>query len=428
MSTAEQHLARTIDSLRALIDDPALPEDVRRALAPEFTEIEALIDKLEHGELHVAVFGRVSVGKSALLNALLGAAHFTVGVLHGTTTAREAARWLRIGDSGVHLIDTPGIDEIDGAERERLAHQVAGRADLVLFVVDGDLTATEGEALRLLATERRPMLLVLNKADQYTAGERAALVERLAEKSCGLVAPGAVLAASALPAPRRVIRIDARGQEQESIERPAPDVAALRERIYEVLAREGRTLAALNAGLFAGRISDQLGERLIAVRAGIAEKLIRNYALGKGVAVGLTPVPVADLAAAAALDVALVMHLGHVYGLPLTRAEAGELVLKIAAQVAALMGAIWGVNFLASTLKGISAGLSTALTAGAQGALAYFATYITGRAAEAYFQAGKSWGERGPKRVVEEILSGLDRDSILKDARTEILARLKGSR
>lgn len=428
MSTPEQHLARTIDSLRALIDDPALPEDVRRALAPEFTEIEALIDKLEHGELHVAVFGRVSVGKSALLNALLGAAHFTVGVLHGTTTAREAARWSRIGDSGVHLIDTPGIDEIDGAERERLAHQVAGRADLVLFVVDGDLTATEGEALRLLAAERRPMLLVLNKADQYTAGERAALVERLAEKSRGLIAPGAVLAASALPAPRRVIRIDASGQEQESIERPAPDVAALRERIYEVLAREGKTLAALNAGLFAGRISDQLGERLIAVRAGIAEKLIRNYALGKGVAVGLTPVPVADLAAAAALDVALVMHLGHVYGLPLTRAEAGELVLKIAAQVAALMGAIWGVNFLASTLKGISAGLSTALTAGAQGALAYFATYITGRAAEAYFQAGKSWGERGPKRVVEEILSGLDRDSILKDARTEILARLKGSR
>lgn len=428
MSTPEQHLARTIDSLRALIDDPALPEDVRRALAPEFTEIEALIDKLEHGELHVAVFGRVSVGKSALLNALLGAAHFTVGVLHGTTTAREGARWSRIGDSGVHLIDTPGIDEIDGAERERLAHQVAGRADLVLFVVDGDLTATEGEALRLLAAERRPMLLVLNKADQYTADERAALLERLAEKSRGLVAPGAVLAASALPAPRRVIRIDASGQEQESIERPAPDVAALRERIYGVLAREGKTLAALNAGLFAGRISDQLGERLIAVRAGIAEKLIRNYALGKGVAVGLTPVPVADLAAAAALDVALVMHLGHVYGLPLTRAEAGELVLKIAAQVAALMGAIWGVNFLASTLKGISAGLSTALTAGAQGALAYFATYITGRAAEAYFQAGKSWGERGPKRVVEEILSGLDRDSILKDARTEILARLKGSR
>jgi GTP-binding protein Era len=195
--------------------------------------------------------------------------------------------------------------------------------------------------------------------------------------------------------------------------------------MYEVLASEGKTLSALNAGLFAGRLSDEVGRRLTEVRADVADKLIRNYALGKGVAVGMNPVPLADLAAAAGLDIALVMHIGHVYGLPLTKAEAGELVLKIAAQIAVLMGAIWGVNVLASALKGISAGLSTALTAGAQGALAYFSTYLTGRAAQAYLANGKSWGEKGPKRVVEDILGSLDRDSILKDARAEILARLK---
>jgi hypothetical protein len=137
-------------------------------------------------------------------------------------------------------------------------------------------------------------------------------------------------------------------------------------------------------------------------------------------------VPLADLAAAAGLDVALVVHLSQVYGLPLTKAEAGELVLKIASQIALLMGAIWGVNAIASALKGISAGLSTALTAGAQGALAYFATYLTGRAAQSYLANGKSWGEAGPKRVVEDILKNLDRDSILRDARAEILAKLRG--
>ena len=46
-------------------------------------------------------------------------------------------------------------------------------------------------------------------------------------------------------------------------------------------------------------------------------------------------------------------------------------------------------------------------------------------AATPYLANGKSWGEKGPKRVVEEILDSLDRDSILKDARAEILARLK---
>ena len=55
----------------------------------------------------------------------------------------------------------------------------------------------------------------------------------------------------------------------------------------------------------------------------------------------------------------------------------------------------------------------------------YAGTYLTGRAAQSYLANGKSWGERGPKRVVEDILGSLDRDSILRDARAEILAKLK---
>ena len=70
-------------------------------------------------------------------------------------------------------------------------------------------------------------------------------------------------------------------------------------------------------------------------------------------------------------------------------------------------------------------GLSTALTATAQGALAWYATLLALRAAENYRRT-KSWGERGPKRVVTEIVQSLNRDSVLREAREEILARLKG--
>jgi hypothetical protein len=120
------------------------------------------------------------------------------------------------------------------------------------------------------------------------------------------------------------------------------------------------------------------------------------------------------------------MHLGRVYGLPLTRREAGNLIGVISAQLAALMGAIWGVHLVASALKGMSAGLSTVVTAGAQGALAWYATELVGRAADRYLVAGKSWGDLGPKKVVSEIVESLDRDSILREARGEILARLRG--
>jgi hypothetical protein len=64
------------------------------------------------------------------------------------------------------------------------------------------------------------------------------------------------------------------------------------------------------------------------------------------------------------------------------------------------------------------------LTAGAQGALAWYATTLIAKAAERYLAAGKSWGEHGPKRAVRDIVESLDRDSILRDARSEILARL----
>lgn len=83
---AEHAQARMVDSLRRLLDDATIPPAIREELAGDFGRIESMLERLERGELHVAVFGRVSAGKSALGNALLGREAFTVGVLHGTTT------------------------------------------------------------------------------------------------------------------------------------------------------------------------------------------------------------------------------------------------------------------------------------------------------------------------------------------------------
>jgi hypothetical protein len=78
-------------------------------------------------------------------------------------------------------------------------------------------------------------------------------------------------------------------------------------------------------------------------------------------------------------------------------------------------------------MKTISAGMSAALTAGVQGTLAWYATYVTGRAAETWFAKGKSWGTEGPKDTIKEILDSLDQDSILRSARGDILGRLKSA-
>ena len=70
--------------------------------------------------------------------------------------------------------------------------------------------------------------------------------------------------------------------------------------------------------------------------------------------VAANPVPVADLLAAAGTDVAMVVHLGNVYGFQLSRREAGKLLLTISAQMLLLMGAYWGMNMVSAAMKTIN--------------------------------------------------------------------------
>ncbi len=424
-ASGDAHLALAGESLRELLNDQRVPPPVRAALAEEYRQLQLLLEKVEHGHIHIAVFGRVSVGKSALLNALLGEARFSTSPLHGETTRAAHARWQEYDAGGVFLIDTPGINEVAGEEREQLAHDVATRCDLVLFVVDGDITDSELKALRQVKGAAQRLVLVLNKLDRYTQTDRELLLQTLRERTEGLIQPRDILTAAAQPAERIVILVDADGNETETRRRPTPDVSALRERIWDILKAEGKTMAALNAGLFAGRFSDRLSREIIAIRRDLAEKVVRNYCLGKGVAVALNPIPIADMLAAIATDAAMVIHLSRVYGLPISRNEAGSLLKTIFTQLVFLMGTVWSMHLVATALKGISLGLSTVVTAGAQGAVAWYGTYVVGKAAEQYFAQGKSWGEGGPKRVVQDILDSLDRESLLAQARDDILSRLK---
>ena len=201
-------------------------------------------------------------------------------------------------------------------------------------------------------------------------------------------------------------------------------MSAVKTRLWDILQAEGKTLAALNASLFAGQLSDQVGQKIIQARRSAGQKIIHTYCTAKGVAVAFNPVPVTDLVAAVMVDVTMVVHLSRLFDLPLSRSEAGSLIKTIGAQMVLLMGTVWAVHFVSSVLKLGSSGLSALVTGGAQGAVAYYSTYIVGQAAEQYLAQGKSWGEGGPKYVVRQILDNLDRDSILEQARQDIKHRL----
>ena len=319
----------------------------------------------------------------------------------------------------MYLIDTPGIDEINGQERAKLAAHVARQADAVLFVVDGDMTRAEYEALLQLHEKTQPLILVHNKADRLSDADRATLHKHLIRRTAGIIPAERIVSASARPEAYRQIRMDADGREVETTVRPEPDIAALKSVLWQLLEADGKSYAALNASVFAGKLSERVGREIVAARKHLADHIIRQYALIKAVGVAVNPIPAVDLLALAA-DASMVVHLSRTYGIDITRHQAGELVRTIAVQTGVLMGAVYGVQALSSLLKGLTAGFSTILTAGAQGAVAYYGSYVIGKAAERYFAQGASWGEAGAKPVIEEIMRDLDKDRLMQEAKQSI--------
>jgi len=297
-----------------------------------------------------------------------------------------------------------------------------------LFVIDSDLTDVELQALKIVAATQRPIILVVNKADQYNEDEILELRTIIRQRMKNIITPNNIVFTAALPAKQIVINVDEEGNETETERQQAADIINLKSRLWEVLEAEGKTLSALNASLFAGNISEQLGEKLLSARKELGEETIHMYCVAKGIAVALNPIPIADLLAAAAIDVGMVIHLSKIYGLPMSKNEAGDLIKTIATQMLVLYATFWAIHFASSALKIGTAGFSTVVTGIAQGAVAWYSTLVVGKVAEDYLAKGKSWGDSGPKLIVQNILDSLDRDSVVSDAKEEIIAYLKASK
>lgn len=416
---AHKHLQIARDSITKLLEDNRLNAGAKARLGEDYRQLQRLLDKLERGNVHVAVFGRVSVGKSALLNALAGREVFETSVLHGHTKHSAETLWQSFDSGGVFLLDTPGIDEVNGAERAQIADEVARQADVILFVIDGDMTDIEHQALRSLYQPTQPIVLVLNKADQYDDRQVAALLGNLRQQLRDILPAEHIVAAAAMPEKTLAFIEMPDGSEQEQWIGGEPQVDALRNLLWQLLQEKGQSYAALNASVFAGRMSEKVGTEIVAARKEVAERIIRHYALFKAVGVAVNPLPAVDLLALAA-DSGMVLHLSKVYGIELTRHEAGKLIRTIALQTGLLMGTVYGVQVLSSVLKGLTGGLSTVLTAGAQAGVAFYGSYVIGKAAQQYFAQGESWGSSGAKAVIEQIMADLDKDALIDEAKSSV--------
>ncbi|MEX0939377.1 MAG: GTP-binding protein [Pirellulales bacterium] len=406
--------------------------DERQALERDLDQLHAMSTKLESGRVEIVVFGEISTGKSALINALIGNAVADVSVEGGWTREVWQLGWQGSGyrvpgfaDSEVVLVDTPGLNEVDGSERTVVAREAAGRADLILIVTDSDLNETEYTALVELAASHKPILCVLNKRDLYPPEDLAKLRETLTRRLQGLVEPRDIVTTAADPKPVEYVLETASGATRTEWRRPSPDVEALRVRILEVLQAEGKALVALNAAMYAADKSDRVAALRVRMRQDRANSIIWRYAATKAVAVAVNPVLAFDLIGGSAVDVTMVVTLARVYGIQLNTKGARELITSILEAAGWVMLGEAVVSISASIFKGLTLGYGTVLTALPQGAAAGYGSYIVGQAARYYFEHGASWGREAPKTVVTRILDATDKESVLKRLKDEIKTRIR---
>jgi small GTP-binding protein len=411
-------------------------QEERTSLERDLDQLHAMAHKLASGRVEIVVFGEISTGKSALINALVGEAVTSVNVRGGWTKDVWHVGWDGAGycvpgmdRSQVILIDTPGLNEVDGARRATMAHEAAERADLVVFVTDSDLNEVEHSALVELAASHKPILLVLNKADLYPPEELAELMSVFrGPRLAGLVDPENVVPAKADPRKVEYFVESADGRTRSEWRKPQPDVQALRERMLEVLAAEGKALIALNAAMYAADKSDRMAALRIRMRNEKATAAIWSFAVMKSLGVASNPLAVADVVGGTAVDVLMVVTLGKIYGIEITTANARDLITSILKAAGWVMLSEAAVSYASSFFKAVTGGWGTVLTALPQGAAAGYGSYIVGQAARYYFEHGASWGQQGPKRVVSRILENTDKQSVLERLKAEIKKKLSLNR
>ncbi|MFD3535119.1 ribosome biogenesis GTPase Der [Streptomyces sp. NPDC058661] len=144
-------------------------------------EIEGAIEEAGHGPLPVlAVVGRPNVGKSTLVNRIIGRREAVVEDKPGVTRDRVtyeaewAGRRFKIVDTGGWEQDVLGIDASVAAQAEYAIEA----ADACLFVVDATVGATDTDeaVVKLLRRAGKPVVLAANKVDGQSGEADAAML------------------------------------------------------------------------------------------------------------------------------------------------------------------------------------------------------------------------------------------------------------
>jgi GTP-binding protein EngB required for normal cell division len=286
-------------------------------------ELAELDRRRGEARVYVALFGEISTGKSSLIRALAPGS-LAASDVRGGTTRQVAHHDGRLPDGRpLVLADVPGSREAGGEAHEALARSEALHAHAVVYLCAGDLTRSQADELRWLADFGKPLLLALNKADQWRDDEREQLLDRLRRQTRGVAA--AVVAISAGGSERFERRLADGSVEQVERQR-VPAIEPLQKALARLTAPGAEGLEPLREHAVLAGLHERTGTLEAQTRAAEAERIVRKYARRAVVGALAAVAPGSDLVIQGALAASLTRELAALYGIRATEVQVEDFV------------------------------------------------------------------------------------------------------
>ena len=127
----------------------------------------------------VTVIGKTNVGKSSLINEMIG--EQVSIVVNKTQTTRKVARGIYTDDEAqIVFVDTPGLHKSNsklGNTMNEAATSTLDDVDLIIFVVDAKEKALDRETIKIIEKHKIPTILIINKIDLVGKAKVASLID-----------------------------------------------------------------------------------------------------------------------------------------------------------------------------------------------------------------------------------------------------------
>ena len=303
---ARKGKADVIDRARIEQRMAALPEAdaTTRQLRDELADARA---RRETQELYVALFGDISAGKSALMQALSGV-EARSDVVGGTTRDVRHAQVLLDDGLKLDLADVPGTNEVLGEQWGALAHAEAARAHALVYVTDGEPTRAQDDAIRRIGRFGKPLLLALNKSDRYRDEELAQLLARMRERYADVAIDVLPVQAGGIERLQR--------EDGDVVERARePQTARLLQALRFIASRGTDAYEAAREQSVLAAVDERLTRREVELRRERSSECVRKYTRRAVIGALAAVAPGTDLLIQGALATAMLRELAGIHGL-----------------------------------------------------------------------------------------------------------------